>query len=59
VPPTVANGKVYLATFSGRVNVYGLHSPAAAAGAAPLPKVSKNPRHRGHIKGAAGHAGHK
>jgi hypothetical protein len=24
VPPTVANGKVYLATFSGRVNVYGL-----------------------------------
>jgi hypothetical protein len=57
VPPTVANGKVYLATFSGRVNVYGLHSPHAAA--APLPKVSKNPRHRGHIKGATGHAGHK
>jgi len=24
VPPTVANGKVYLATFSGFVNVYGL-----------------------------------
>jgi hypothetical protein len=24
VPPTVANGKVYLATFSGRLNVYGL-----------------------------------
>ena len=24
VPPTVANGKVYLATFSGQVNVYGL-----------------------------------
>ncbi|HZV33144.1 MAG TPA: LamG-like jellyroll fold domain-containing protein [Verrucomicrobiae bacterium] len=24
VPPTVANGKVYVATFSGRVNVYGL-----------------------------------
>lgn len=23
VPPTVANGKVYLATFSGRLNVYG------------------------------------
>jgi PKD repeat protein len=23
-PPTVANGKVYLATFSGRLNVYGL-----------------------------------
>ncbi len=26
VPPTVANGKVYLATFSGQVNVYGLLS---------------------------------
>jgi hypothetical protein len=24
VPPTIANGKVYLATFSGQVNVYGL-----------------------------------
>lgn len=24
VPPTVANGKVYLATFSSRVNIYGL-----------------------------------
>jgi len=24
VPPTVANGKVYMATFAGRVNVYGL-----------------------------------
>jgi hypothetical protein len=27
VPPTVANGKVYLATFSGRLNVYGLLPP--------------------------------
>lgn len=26
VPPTVANGKVYLATFSGRLDVYGLAS---------------------------------
>ena len=24
VPPTVANGKVYMATFSNRLNVYGL-----------------------------------
>lgn len=24
VPPTVANGKVYVATFSGRLNIYGL-----------------------------------
>jgi len=27
VPPTVANGKVYLATFSDRLNVYGLLPP--------------------------------
>ncbi len=31
VPPTIANGKVYLATFSDRLNVYGLHSPLALA----------------------------
>lgn len=30
VPPTIANGKVYVATFSNRVNVYGL---------LPLPKL--------------------
>jgi hypothetical protein len=58
VPPTVANGKVYLATFSDRLNVYGLDSPFAGAGQAVQPKVSKDPRHRGHIKGASGHAGH-
>ncbi len=27
VPPTVVNGKVYLATFSGYINVYGLNPP--------------------------------
>ena len=27
-PPTVANGRVYLATFSGQLRVYGLLSPA-------------------------------
>jgi hypothetical protein len=27
VPPTVSNGKVYLATFSNRLNVYGLFGP--------------------------------
>ena len=37
VPPTVANGKVYLATFSGRVNVYG-----NAAGWVALPAISPN-----------------
>jgi hypothetical protein len=29
VPPTVANGKIYLATFSNRLNVYGLFAPPA------------------------------
>ncbi|HWX19676.1 MAG TPA: hypothetical protein VN578_07195 [Candidatus Binatia bacterium] len=29
VPPTVANGKVYLATFSNQLNVYGLFPPPA------------------------------
>jgi hypothetical protein len=27
VPPTVANGKVYMATFANRLNVYGLQPP--------------------------------
>lgn len=56
VPPTIANGKVYLATFSDRLNVYGLHSPFAVSGQRPAAKVSKNPRHRGHARGASGHA---
>jgi PKD repeat protein len=34
VPPTVANGKVYLATFSGRLDVYGL-LPTAQLAVAP------------------------
>jgi uncharacterized repeat protein (TIGR03806 family) len=37
VPPTVANGKVYLATFSGQLNVYGL-----AAGWVAAPVVTPN-----------------
>ena len=58
VPPTVANGKVYLPTFSGRLNVYGLDSPNAARAQKPGPNISRNPRHRGHVKGASGHTGH-
>jgi hypothetical protein len=27
VPPTAVNGKIYMATFSSRVNVYGLYPP--------------------------------
>jgi len=57
VSPTVANGKVYLPTFSDRLNVYGLHaSPPPAP--PPTAKLSRDPRHRGHIKGASGHTGH-
>jgi len=41
VPPTIANGKVYLATFSDRLNVYGLHSPVAAM-PKPPPNLSRN-----------------
>jgi len=48
VPPTVANGKVYLPTFSDRLNVYGLNSPHAHT--AHAAEVSKDPRHRGHMK---------
>jgi outer membrane protein assembly factor BamB len=42
VPPTVANGKVYLATFSDRLNVYGLNSPFAALETKPAAKAPKN-----------------
>jgi outer membrane protein assembly factor BamB len=59
VPPTIANGRVYLATFSDRLNVYGLHSPVAAAGQKPPSGLSRNARHRGHVKGASGHSGHQ
>jgi PKD repeat protein len=37
VVPTVANGKVYMATFSNRLNVYGLLQSA------PVPKLSVSP----------------
>jgi hypothetical protein len=37
VPPTVRNGKVYLATFSNRLNVYGLFQPGP-------PSIYRNPQ---------------
>lgn len=35
-PPVVANGKVFVATFSHHLSVYGLHAPAPTVPAAPL-----------------------
>lgn len=37
VCPTIANGKVYMATFSNKLNVYGLNPPAASACSKTLP----------------------
>lgn len=37
VPPTIANGKVYLATFSNKLHVYGLNAPSASKCPFPLP----------------------
>ena len=37
VPPTIANGKVYLATFSNNLMVYGLNAPSASICPNPLP----------------------
>jgi outer membrane protein assembly factor BamB len=47
VPPTVANGKVYLATFSGFVSVYGLRSAPPTPHSTPDCKVHE-PDNRGH-----------
>lgn len=49
-PPTIANGKVYLATFSDRLNVYGLFPPSQPRTnwtkiAAP-PKPGRGTRHK-------------
>jgi len=53
VPPTIANGKVYLATFSDRLNVYGLHSPFAVGGQKPARRSPKN-LHKRRRKNRAG-----
>lgn len=37
VPPTIANGKVYMATFSNKLNVYGLNPPPASPCSTTLP----------------------
>ncbi|MEO7046472.1 MAG: T9SS type A sorting domain-containing protein, partial [Ferruginibacter sp.] len=39
VPPTIANGKVYMATFSKKLNVYGLNPPPASPCAGTLPPI--------------------
>lgn len=39
VPPTIANGKVYMATFSNKLNVYGLNPPPASECSATLPPM--------------------
>ncbi|MDE3195856.1 MAG: hypothetical protein KGN84_05910, partial [Acidobacteriota bacterium] len=52
VPPTIANGRVYLATFSGRVNVYGRKPPSRVV---QTTNVTTDSRRRGHVKGANGH----
>lgn len=37
VPPTIANGKVYMATFSNLLNVYGLNPPTSSGCANTIP----------------------
>jgi hypothetical protein len=39
VPPTIANGKVYMATFSNKLNVYGLNPPPTSSCSSTLPPV--------------------
>lgn len=39
VPPTIANGKVYMATFSNKLNVYGLNPPSASVCSSTLPPL--------------------
>jgi hypothetical protein len=39
-PPTVANGRVYLATFSNRINVYGLFPPPALTASASAGRLT-------------------
>jgi hypothetical protein len=39
VPPTIANGKVYMATFSNKLNVYGLNPPPASPCSSTLPPL--------------------
>lgn len=39
VPPTIANGKVYMATFSNKLNVYGLNPPPTSSCSSTLPPI--------------------
>jgi hypothetical protein len=42
VPPTIANGKVYMASFSGKLNVYGLNPPPPSPCSNTLPPLWQN-----------------
>ena len=61
VPPTVANGKVYLATFSNLVNVYGIRSSGASHPTDWKPDCDpaallEMPSYKKTTKGVKGHA---
>lgn len=43
VPPTIANGKVYMATFSGKVIMYGIFNPDGVEDINALPQVEVFP----------------
>ncbi len=38
-PPTIANGKVYMATFSNKLNVYGLNPPPVSPCSSTVPPM--------------------
>lgn len=49
VPPTIANGKLYLASFSGSLKVYGLNAPAVTSCILPATPVPVPPWTSGDI----------
>jgi Secretion system C-terminal sorting domain len=49
VPPTIANGKLYMATFSGSLKVYGLNAPVVTSCNLPATPVQTPPWTSGDI----------